>query len=202
MRPLLTRCFLPVALLVFAHLGFAQQSAQLSGIIDSPDPLAEGTRVAIHIVDQQGVWGDEIATVAPVAGTFSITAEPVEGQQLRSFRSGAVLLPGLQNEYQVAPSGVNFLQGRVNLYVDNDGSGVFDRITDAFYVGVSSLQEPVGFFSLIYVDQAATITSGDVSLELAPGWNIFTVRFPGDGATVYDVRQRVDDLVLTAVLPD
>ncbi|MEX2535958.1 MAG: hypothetical protein WD273_10235 [Trueperaceae bacterium] len=183
------------------HLGLAQQSVELSGIIESQDPLAQMTRVGIHIVDRDGVWGDEIATVTPVAGTFSVTAEPAEDQELRAFRSGAVLLPGLQNEYRVSPEGVNYVQGRVNMYVDSNDSGMFERVSDAFYIGVSSLDEPVGFFSLIYVDRDATLTGTGVTLELQAGWNVFTVRFPGDGAPQYAMRQRVDDLVLTAVLP-
>ncbi|HEX7004915.1 MAG TPA: hypothetical protein VF168_12090 [Trueperaceae bacterium] len=194
--------FTTLFLLVFAlQFGVAQRSVELSGIIESQDPLAEQTRVAVHIVDRNGVWGEEIATVTPVAGTFSITAEPVEDQELRSFRSGAVLLPGLQNEYRVSPDNVNYVQGRVNMYVDSNDSGSFERVTDAFYIGVSSLDDPVGFFSLIYVDKPATLTGTDVTLELEAGWNIFTVRFPGEGTPQYEIRQQVDDLVLTAVLP-
>ncbi len=184
-----------------AGLAFAQQTVSLSGIIDSDRELAPNTRVAAHIVDRDGVWGDEIATVAPIAGTFSITLPDVEGQQLRAFRSGAILLPGLQNEYRVAPSGVNFLQARVNVYVDNNDNNVFDRVTDNFYVGVSSLEEPVGFFSLIYVDRATTLTAADAELQLAQGWNIFTARFPGNGVAQYDIVASVDDVLLTAVLP-
>ena len=190
-------------LLLFGALqfGLAQRSIELSGLIESQDQLAEQTKVAIHIVDRNGVWGDEIATVTPVAGTFSITAEPIEDQELRSFRSGAVLLPGLQNEYRVSPDNVNYVQGRVNMYVDSNESGMFERVSDAFYIGVSSLDEPVGFFSLIYVDRPATLTGTGVTLELAEGWNIFTVRFPGEGTPEYAIQQEVDDLVLTAVLP-
>jgi hypothetical protein len=201
MTPRFSRSAIAVVLALSLHFGLAQRSVELSGIIESQDPLAEGTRVAIHIVDRDGVWGEEIATVTPVAGTFSITAEPVEGQELRAFRSGAVLLPGLQNEYRVSPDDVRFLQGRVNMYVDNNESGMFERVTDAFYIGVTSLDEPVGFFSLLYVDKPATLTGGGVNLELARGWNVFTVRFPGEGVTKYAVQQVVSDLVLTAVLP-
>ena len=193
--------FTTLLLLVSAlQVGVAQRSAELSGIIDSLNPLAEQTRVAIHIVDRNGVWGDEIATVTPAAGTFSITAEPVEGQELRSFRSGAVLLPGLQNEYRVSPNGVNYVLGRVNMYVDGNGSGSYDRGED-FYVGVSGLEGPAGFFSLIYVDRPATVTATGLSLELEEGWNVFTARFPTDGTPQYEVRQEVDDVVLTVVLP-
>lgn len=202
MNSLAKRLMSVLALCLVTQLALAQQTVELSGIIDSPEPLAEGTRVAVHIVNPDGVWGDEVATVTPVAGTFSIELEPVEDQQLRAFRSGAVLLPGLQNEYRVSPDGVNFLQGRVNMYVDNDDSGMFERVSDAFYVGVSSLAEPVGFFSLLYVDRDATLTGGGVELELSEGWNVFTVRFPGNGEAQYSVQSQAEDLVLTAVLPD
>jgi hypothetical protein len=192
---------LALVLALFGHVGLAQRSVELSGVIESQEPLAEGTRVAIHVIDRDGVWGEEIATVTPVAGTFSISAEPLQGQELRSFRSGAVLLPGLQNEYRVSPDNVNYTQGRVNMYVDNNDSGIFEQVTDAVYVGVASLDEPIGFFSLIYVDRAATLTGTGVTLELEAGWNVFVVRFPGGGAMQFDVREAVDDLVLTAVLP-
>lgn len=198
------RFWRPIVALVLAlclQLGLAQRSVELSGIIESQEALAEGTRVAIHVVDRDGVWGDEIATVTPVAGTFSISADPVEDQELRAFRSGAVLLPGLQNEYRVSPDNVNYLQARVNMYVDNNDSGAFERVSDAFYIGVSSLDEPVGFFSLLYVDRDATITGSGVTLELRAGWNVFTVRFPGEGALQFDIAQSIEDLVLTAVLP-
>ncbi|MEX2543127.1 MAG: hypothetical protein WD314_15070 [Trueperaceae bacterium] len=196
-----SRLIAALLLALCLQLGLAQRSVELSGIIESQDPLAERTRVAIHVVDRDGVWGDEIATVAPVAGTFSISAGPVEGQELRAFRSGVVLLPGLQNEYRVSPDNVNFLQGRVNMYVDNNESGMFERVSDAFYIGVSSLDEPGGFFSLLYVDRDATLTGTGVTLELLEGWNVFTVRFPGEGALEFGVHQAVEDLVLTAVLP-
>lgn len=193
---------LTLVLLVSAlQLGVAQRSVELSGIIESQGALAERTRVAIHIVDRNGVWGEEIATVTPVAGTFSISAEPLEDQELRAFRSGGVLLPGLQNEYRVSPDNVNYVQGRVNMYVDSNDSGMFERVSDEFYIGVSSLDEPVGFFSLIYVDRSATLTGTGVTLELESGWNVFTVRFPGDGSPSYEIREEVDDVVLTAVLP-
>lgn len=199
--------FLTLLMLALAlQVGMAQRSVELSGIIESQDPLAEQTRVAIHVVDRNGVWGEEIATVTPVAGTFSITADPVEDQELRTLRSGGVLLPGLQNEYRVVPAAedavVNYVQGRVNMYVDGNESGMFERGNeDGFYIGVSSLDDPVGFFSLIYVDKPATLEGSGVTLELESGWNIFTVRFPGEGSPQYEIRQEVDDLVLTAVLP-
>lgn len=201
MTPFTSRLLVLLILVSLAHLGLAQRSVELSGIIESQEQLAEMTRVGIHIIDRDGVWGSEVATATPVAGTFSIVAPPLEGQEMRTFRSGAILLPGLQNEYRVSPEGVRFVQGRVNMYVDGNDSGVFDRAGDAVYIGVISLAEPVGFFSLLYVDRDATITGGGVTLELRQGWNIFSVRFPSQGNAQYSIGDRVDDVVITAVLP-
>jgi len=191
--------------LVLASAAFAQQSAELSGIIKSEQALPDGTRVAIHVVDNNNVWGLEVASVAPVAGTFKIVAKPIAADQLRPFRSGAVLLPGLQNEYTVkAADGsgdqVNFAVGRINMYVDKNGNGVFDRVTDPWFIGVPSLESPVGFFSLLYVDRNAVLTGGGATLDLEKGWNIFTVRFPGD-KPVYAVQSSVSDISLDVFLP-
>lgn len=189
--------------LMVAILGFAsaQQSATLSGIIKTEGALPEATRVAIHVVDSDNVWGLEVGSVVPVAGTFSISADPLPSQELRPFRSGALLLPGLQNEYRVSPDDVNYAQGRVNMYVDNNGNQVFDRVVDNFFIGVPSLEEPVGFFALIYVDKAATMNGSGVSLDLQPGWNIFSVRFPKGGGPSYSVQPVVEDAVLDVFLP-
>lgn len=182
-------------------LGYAQQSATLSGIIKTEGALPAGTRVAIHVVDNDNVWGREVASVVPVTGTFSISAGPIPGEELRPFRSGALLLPGLQNEYRVSPDDVGYAQGRVNMYVDNNGNEVFDRVADNFFIGVPSLEEPVGFFSLIYVDKAATMTGSGVTLELQPGWNIFSVRFPQGSGARFQIQPRVEDAVLDVFLP-
>jgi hypothetical protein len=192
--------------LVLASAAFAQQSAELSGIVKSEQTLPDGTRVAIHVVDNNNVWGLEVASVAPVGGTFKLTAKPIPQDQLRPFRSGAVLLPGLQNEYTVKPADaggggeVNFAVGRINMYVDKNGNGVFDRVTDPWFIGVPSLEKPVGFFSLIYVDRAAVLTGGGTTLDLKKGWNVFTVRFPGD-KPVYAVQASVTDIALDVFLP-
>ncbi|HKJ92605.1 MAG TPA: hypothetical protein VJ957_05515 [Longimicrobiales bacterium] len=190
--------------LVLASTAFAQQSAELSGIVKSEHPLPDGTRVAIHVVDNNNVWGLEVASVAPVGGTFKITAKPIPKDQLRPFLGGAVLLPGLQNEYTVkAASGsdqVDFAVGRINMYVDKNGNGVFDRVTDPWFIGVPSLEKPVGFFSLLYVDRDCVLTGGGSELHLKQGWNVFTVRFPGD-KPVYAVQPAVNDIVLDVFLP-
>lgn len=194
-RLLILGCFLLGAVL-------AQQQATLSGIIKTDDEMHEATRVAIHIVDRDNVWRSEIATVSPVAGTFSITLSEMPTTELSPLRSGAILLPGLQNEYTVTPAeGVNYAQARINMYVDMNGTGTFDRVTDAFYIGLASLENPTGFFSLIYVDQPVTISGRGVDLNFAAGWNIFTVRFPNDGDPVYSVQASVEDAVMDVFLP-
>lgn len=182
-------------LLALAAVAWAQTGAVMSGIVKSDGPLAEGTRVAIHVVDSDNVWGLEVASVAPVGGTFRLTPGPVPAEQLRSFRSGSVILPGLQNEYRVSPDDVNVAVARFNMYVDQNGNGVFDRVVDRFYIGIASLEAPVGFFTLLYVDKAATLTGGGTELQLRPGWNVFTVRFPAD-RTEYAITTSIDDVVL------
>ena len=179
----------------------AQQEATLSGIIKTEDEMPAGTRVALHVVDSDSVWQREVASVEPVGGTFSITTSPVPEDELTEFRSGAVLLPGLQNEYTVTPENVRYAAGRVNMYVDTNANAVFDRVTDAFYIGVPSLESPTGFFSLVYVDQDATVTGRGIDLNLVQGWNIFMARFPEGAEPVYEVAPTVDDVKLDVFLP-
>ena len=190
-------------LVLVGLFGFAsaQQSASLSGIIMSEVPLPEGTRVAVHVVDNDNVWGQEIVSVTPVAGTFDISPTSTPGELL-PFRSGAVLLPGLQNEYRVSPSdGVRYAQGRITMYVDDNGNGRFDdRATDATFIGIATVEEPIGFFALIYVDRDATMSGAGVELQLSAGWNVFSVRYPGDRPD-FAVQPRVDDAVLDVFLP-
>lgn len=198
MKRIFAVCML--VLLATATVAIAQQSVSLSGIIETDEPLVDGSRVAIHVVDADNVWGREVASVAPVAGTFSITAEPLDEEELRPFRSGAVVLPGLQNEYRVEPEGANYARGRVNVYVDLNRNEVFDRVADAFYVGIGTLEDPIGYFSLLYVDRPVSLIGTGATVELAHGWNVFTVRFP-DSGTAYDAQSSVDDLVLDIFLP-
>ncbi len=193
-----------LALFLVAGVALAQQEVTMSGIIKTEGETPEGTRVAIHVVDRDNVWQREVASVAPVGGTFSITTTPVPEDELQPFRNGAVLLSGLQNEYTVTPEDANYTQGRVNMYVDANANGVFDRVTDAFYTGIASLENPegVGFFSLIYVDKDVTVSGRGVDLNLEEGWNIFTFRLPNDGPENYAVSQTVDDAKLDVYLPE
>jgi hypothetical protein len=102
--------------LVELRWAWAQQSATVAGTIEAPDALPENARIGVHIVDENGVWGREIGTTTPSDGRFSVelagTAEP-----LGPFRSGDVVLPGLQNDYSLEPD-VNFTRAQVNVYLD------------------------------------------------------------------------------------
>jgi len=188
--------------LLLTSAAFAQQQATLSGIVKTEGDVAEGARVAVHIVDRDNVWQREVASAVPVGGTFSVTTQAVEAGELVPFRSGSMLFPGLQNEYSVEPADVNYARALVNVYVDQNGNSVFDNITvDGNYIGVASLEAPIGFFSLIYVDKAATVTGKGAVLELVPGWNVFTVRFPEGEDPSYSVAPLVDDIVMDVFLP-
>jgi hypothetical protein len=197
-----------VSLVVFLLLGagFAQQQATLSGLAkvknaEGVEETPANTKVAIHIVDRDNAWIREIASSTTTAGTFSIQTAAVNADELTPFRNGAVLLPGLQNEYTVAPEGANFAKGQINMYVDTGGNNIFDRDADSPFIGVASLENPIGFFSLVYVDQNVTISGKGATLELATGWNVFTVRYPDGGEPVYAVQPTVQDVLMDVFLP-
>ncbi len=197
MRRVLSTALLAVALAL--PVAFAQQSAMFSGLVKSSEELAENTLVAVHVVDQDNVWGLQVASTVPVGGTFRITPGEIPTEHLRPFRSGSVILPGLQNEYRVAPEDVNVAVARINMYVDENGNDVFDRLVDRTYIGITNLDNPIGFYTLLYVDKAATLTAAGVTLEMQPGWNVFTVRWPEEAA-VYDMTPTVEDIVLDVSL--
>ncbi len=191
-----------LALLLLGSFAFAQQEASLGGIIELVEGEApEGTRVAIHIIDRDSVWQREIASALPTAGSFTVNTQPVTPEELLPFRSGAVLLPGLQNEYTVSPEDVNFAQARINMYVDANQNGVFDRTSDATYIGIASLEEPTGFFSILYVDKDVTLTGKGATLSLTAGWNIITFLFPKDADPVYQVQPTVSNILMNVFLP-
>ncbi len=191
-----------LSMLLFGGFALGQQEASLGGIIELIEGEApEGTRVAIHIIDRDSVWQREIASSLPTAGTFTINTQPVTPEELLPFRSGAVLLPGLQNEYTVSPEGVNFAQARVNMYVDANQNGVFDRTSDATFIGIASLDKPTGFFAIIYVDKDATLTGKGATLELKAGWNVLTFLFPEDSDPVYEVQPTVNNILMNVFLP-
>lgn len=200
------RWFLSLVVLLLVSVGFAQQQATLSGIAkvknaEGVEETPANTKVAIHIVDRDNAWVREIASSVPAAGTFSITTGPVNPDELAPFRNGAVLLPGLQNEYTVTPEGANFAKGQLNMYVDTGGNNVFDRDADSPFIGVASLENPIGFFVLVYVDQPVTISGKGANLQFASGWNVFTVRYPEGGEPAYAVQPSVNDVLLDVFLP-
>ncbi len=198
-----------LSMLLLFGSSFAQQNVTLSGIIKTDNEIPAETKVAIHVVDRDGVWQRETVSVSPVAGTFSITTVDLEPQELSPLRSGSILLPGLQNEYTVTPSdGVNYASARVNMYVDANTNQVFDRVIDAFYIGVPSLEDPIGFFALIYVDRDVTLSGRGTDLSLATGWNVYTVRYPeaAEGSTatpaaIFEIHSTVSDIVMDVFLP-
>jgi hypothetical protein len=189
-----------------SSLTLAQQQATLSGIArvkdaEGQENIPANTKVAIHIVDSDNAWQREIASAAPTAGTFSIQTASVNADELAPFRNGAVLLPGLQNEYTVAPESANYAKGQLNMYVDTDSNNVFDSASDSVFIGVASVDNPIGFFTLVYVDQPVTISGKGATLEFAAGWNVYTVRYPDNGDPVYAVQSSVNDVLLDVFLP-
>ena len=183
-------------------LAWGQRQATLSGVVKSGSPVPEGTRVGVFTVNSDNVWQQEVASSGTVGGTFSVMLDALSASALSPFRSGAVLFPGLTNEYTVAPEGVNFARGLVGMYVDSNGNSAFDGLSqENVFLGVASLENPTGFFSLIYVDQAATLTGKGVTLELAPGWNVFTVTYPQGGEPAYAVSAATDKALLDVYLP-
>lgn len=182
---------------LFLSFGLAQRSAVLAGVIDSEDPLPEGTRVGVQVLDADDAWSLEVGSVVPIAGSFRLELGPVPEDRLRDFRSGSVLLPGLQNEYRVEPDGVRFAQGSLAMYIDADGDERWTREPerDPYFLALAQLEQPIGFFSMLYVDQAATLAGAGVELALQPGWNVYTVRFPDTGPA-YAVAGSVDDVAL------
>lgn len=168
----------------------AQQSATVSGSVAAPEALPENARVGVHLVDSNGVWGREIGTATPSGGSFSVelsgAAEP-----LSPFRSADVILPGLQNNYSLG-SEVGFTRAQLNVYLDENGNGTFDRETDVPYLGLAGTESPTGFFVPLYVDADTSLEAQGETLELRAGWNIFSVRFPEEGEAVYAVSSTLD----------
>ncbi len=172
---------------ILALLGWAsaQQSATVAGTVEALSGLPENARVGVHIVDENGVWGREIGTATPADGRFSVTLSG-EAAPLGPLRSDDVVLPGLQNDYVLEPE-VNFTRAQINVYLDENGNGTFDRATDTPYLGLAGTSAPTGFFVPLYVDKDATLEAAGEALALKAGWNVFTVGFPEGGEPVYRV---------------
>ncbi len=192
--------------IIILSLGFgsAQQQVTLSGVVKTVAEAPANTKVAIFTVDKDNAWQREIATTTVVAGTFSITTSNLDASELSIFANGSsALLPGLQNEYTLTPANVSFARAIVNVYVDNNGNNIFDNIeTDKPFIGIASLDKPVGFYSLIYVNQDAQISGKGQTLNLATGWNIFTIRFPEESEGSYAIEAVVNDALLDVFLAE
>ncbi len=169
---------------------FAQQQATVSGTVAAPEALPETARVGVHLVDPQGVWGREIAGTTPQGGAFEVELAGT-ADALTPFRSGEVVLPGLQNDYSLS-NDVNFTRAQLDVYLDENGNGTFDREGDVPYLGLAGTSEPVGFFVPLYVDADTTLTAAGASYPLLEGWNIFTVRFPDGEEPQYAVVTTLD----------
>ncbi len=169
----------------------AQQSATVAGVIAAPEALPEGARVGVHAVNQDGVWGREVGTATPQGDTFSVQLSGAT-DTLAPFRSEDVVLPGLQNNYSLSPA-VNFTRAQINVYVDQNGNGTFDRSSDTPYLGLAGTEAPTGFFVPIYVDADTTLEAAGTDLAFKQGWNIFSVSFPEGGDPVYAVSTSLDN---------
>jgi hypothetical protein len=169
----------------------------LSGRIESLGELPQTARVGVHVIDAEGVTLAEVASVRPVASTFSLTTTTPSSTLLQPFSAGAVLLPGLQNEYQVSPQGAQFTRAIAKVYDDTNANSTFDNPeSDPVYLGVASVENPVGFFVLLYVDQPVTLSGRGQTVNMATGWNVFTVRFPEEGRANYNATASAQDILL------
>ncbi len=194
---------LVILLMGIFGVAFAQQEVTVGGLVQTEGELPEAARVGVHVINLEGVWGDEIATSTPEAGNFSVSVgEEVAADALTPFEGGVVPLPGLQSEYSVSPGDVNFTRAQTNVYLDENGNDTFDRDADTPYLGVVNLEEPSGFFIVLYVDKDATLSAQGQSLELSQGWNLFTVRFSQTGEASYEVVPVVEDAVLDVFSPE
>ncbi len=194
--------FLLVSLLSVQARAQTPQEATVGGLLQSEQPLPEGTRVGVHVVDMDGVTLEEVSSAAPVAGTFSVTTAPPSSELLQPLRGGAIPLPGLQNEYRVSPEGVSYARALTKVYVDNNGNEAYDNLSqDTGFLGVARVEDPVGFFVLLYVDEPATLSGRGNEVQLEAGWNVFTARFPEGGDPLYGASESVDDAVLDVIVP-
>jgi hypothetical protein len=181
---------------LFCTTVLAQQNVTVNGLIQWDEPLPDTTRVSIQVVDRDNAWRQEVASVQPVGGTFSIgTTGPVP-ETLQPFRSGAVVLPGLQTEYRVSPE-VNYAIGRLGLYVDQNDTQRFERESDCYFVGIVTSEDTLTYLTLLYVDQDATLSGRNAELQLLQGWNVLTVQAASEtGELEYDVQQTIDGVVV------
>ena len=168
----------------------AQQRATVSGTVTAPGGLPGNARVGVHIVDTRGVWGREIGTTRPKDSKFEVELAG-STDALTPFRSSDVVLPGLQNNYSLGKN-VNFTRAQIDVYLDENDNGTFDRETDTPYLGLAGISKPSGFFVPLYVDADTTLEADGQTYNLKAGWNVFTVRFPEGGQPEYNISNTLD----------
>ncbi len=178
----------------------AQRDVTISGGVEAAAPLPDNTRVGIHVINSQGATLEEVASVRPVAGTFSVATTSIASGLLQPLRSGGVPLPGLQTDYTVTPDNVNYARAVTKVYVDENANGGYNA-TDPGYLGVVQIADGSGFFVLLYVDRDATLSGRGSTLNLVQGWNVFTARTQesADGL-VYGIEGEINNALLDVFL--
>ncbi len=196
------RLILSISCLIALSLASAQQSATIVGVITPSEALNSNVRMGIHLIDEGASRLVELTKITPLGGTFNISAGPVSSSLLQPFLNGVSVFPGILNEYSVSPQGVNFARAITNVYTDGNGNEQFDDPTnDPLFLGIASVDQPQGFFVMIYVDQDAQIIAKDVTLQLRTGWNIMTMRFDEGQNATYAVQSEISDAVLELFVP-
>ena len=196
------RLILSIACLIALSFATAQQSATIVGVITPSEALTSNVRMGIHLIDEERSQLVELTKITPLGGTFNITAGPIDASYLQPFLNGVTVFPGILNEYSVAPEGVNFARAITNVYTDTNGNEQFDDPTlDPLFLGIASVDQPQGFFVMLYVDQDAQIIARDVTLQLRTGWNIMTMRFDEGQNATYAVQSEISDAVLELFVP-
>jgi len=196
------RILLSISCLIALSFASAQQSASIVGIITPSEAAGPNVRMGVHLIDEARSQLVELTKITPLGGTFNISVGPIESSYLQPFLNGVTVFPGILNEYTVSPQGVNFARAITNVYTDGNGNEQFDDpITDQLFLGIASLDQPQGFFVLIYVDQDVQIIARDVTLQLRSGWNIMTMRFDEAENATYAVQSAVSDAVLELFVP-
>lgn len=190
-------------LLTFALVGLtqAQQSATVVGVITPAEALTTNVRMGVHLIDEGASRLVELTKITPIGGTFNITAGPISPSYLQPFLDGVTVFPGILNEYTVSPQGAKYARAITNIYTDNGNEQFDDPVSDPLFLGIASVENPQGFFVLMYVDQDLQIIAKDVTLQLRNGWNIMTMRFDEGQNASYAVQSQISDAVLELFVP-
>lgn len=196
------RLILSISCLIALSFASAQQSGSIVGVITPADAAGPNVRMGVHLIDEVRSQLVELTKATPLGGTFNLSVGPIDSSYLQPFLNGVTVFPGILNEYTVVPEGVNYARAITNVYTDGNGNEQFDDPrTDPLFLGIASVDEPQGFFVLIYVDQDAQIIARDVTLQLRSGWNIMTMRFDAEENASYAVQSAISDAVLELFVP-